>query len=85
MDDLISRAAAIGCLGNSPEEMCMPWSEVERMLHELPAVDAVPVVRCGECKYFAYLRVYCYLLIGTNGKNFYCAAGKRRDTDGKDD
>jgi len=44
MSDLISRAAAIGCLGNSPEQMCMPWSEVERMLHELPAVDAVPVV-----------------------------------------
>lgn len=34
MDDLISRAAAIGCLGNSPEEMCMPWSEMERMLRE---------------------------------------------------
>lgn len=44
MDDLISRKAAIGCLGNSPEQMCMPWSEVERMLRELPAVDAVPVV-----------------------------------------
>lgn len=41
--DLISRAAAIGCLGNSPSEMCMPWSEVERMLRALPAVDAVPV------------------------------------------
>ena len=39
MDDL-----AIGCLGNSPEQMCMPWSEVERILRELPAVDAVPVV-----------------------------------------
>lgn len=44
MADLISRAAAIGCLGNSPEQMCMPWSEVERMLRELPAVDAAPVV-----------------------------------------
>ena len=43
MDDLISRAAAIGCLGNSPEQMCMPWSEMERMLRELPAVDAIPV------------------------------------------
>ncbi len=43
MSDLISRAAAIGCLGNSPEQMCMPWSEVERMLRELPAVDAIPV------------------------------------------
>ena len=44
MGDLISRAAAICCLGNSPEQMCMPWSEVERMLRELPAVNAAPVV-----------------------------------------
>ena len=44
MDDLISRAAAIGCLGNSPEQICMPWSEVEKILRELPAVDAAPVV-----------------------------------------
>lgn len=43
MSDLISRTAAIGCLGNSPEQMCMPWSEMERMLRELPAVDAIPV------------------------------------------
>lgn len=50
-NDLISREAAIGCLGNSPEQMCMPWSEVERMLRELPAVDAVPVVRCKDCKH----------------------------------
>ena len=44
VSDLISRSAAIGCLGNSPSQMCMPWSEVERMLRELPAVDAAPVV-----------------------------------------
>lgn len=60
MSDLISRMAAIGCLGNSPEQMCMPWSEVERMLRELPTIDAVPVVHghwiiypdvcvCSEC------------------------------------
>lgn len=42
--DLISRSAAIACLGNSPSQICMPWSEVERMLRELPAVDAAPVV-----------------------------------------
>lgn len=41
--DLISRSAAIGCLGNTPSQMCMPWSEVERMLRELPAV--APIAR----------------------------------------
>lgn len=81
MDDLISRAAAIGCLGNSPEQMCMPWSEMERMLRELPAVDAVPVVRCGECEYYAPPQGFCYVVQGTPKEDFYCAAGKRRDED----
>ena len=95
-DDLISRAAAIGCLGNSPEQMCMPWSEVERMLRELPAVDAAPVVRCRDCKYGKL----CFdadghgLIQCTNTNypaanvetwplelDWYCAGGERRDSD----
>lgn len=51
MGDMICRSMAINCLGNSPSEMCMPWSEVERMLRALPGVDAVPVVRCKNCKH----------------------------------
>ena len=45
----------------------------------LPTVDTVPVVRCGECEYFTLPQGYCYLGMGTNGKNFYCAAGKRKE------
>lgn len=43
-DDLISRRAAIACLGNSPEQTCMPWSEVERMLRELPSAKNTQVL-----------------------------------------
>lgn len=32
MDDPISRKAAIGCLGNSPEQICMPWSVIVLLL-----------------------------------------------------
>ena len=93
MDDLISRAAAIGCLGNSPEQMCMPWSEVERILRELPAVAAEPVVRCRDCKYYDRRCFTCendVLLIKIDDcgchppfrvdDDWFCADGERRDT-----
>ena len=56
MDDLISRAAATRAavisvrdyLGNidSERDIC-----IEEGLYEVPAVDAVPVVRCKYCKH----------------------------------
>ena len=43
MDDLISRAAAIDAILGSFNAI--------RAIEELHAVDAVPVVRCRECKH----------------------------------
>lgn len=40
------------------------------------------IIHCKECDYFILPQGFCYLGMGTNGGNFYCAAGKRRDTDG---
>ena len=63
---------------------------VERFLQtvdEQPTVDAVPVVRCGECKHrigtiyardgMTILKV-CELKHGTNSIDFYCKDGERR-------
>ena len=61
------------------------YSEIWRVVSHAPAIDAVPVVRCGECKYYAPPQGFCYVVQGTPREDFYCAAGKRRDTDGKDD
>lgn len=36
------------------------------------------IIHCKECEYFNPLYGSCYLVMGTNGENFYCAAGKRR-------
>lgn len=61
MDDLISRQAAVDALGERP----MIWSDGDEYaigeqnqydsdklaLETVPSVDAVEVVRCGECKY----------------------------------
>lgn len=96
MDDLISRAAAIGILGNTPSEICMPWSVVEDSLRALPAVDAVLVVRCKDCKHRGYLigkekkypddvcKAQCYdsYYSWIPGDDWYCADGERRKADG---
>ena len=86
MDDLISRAAAIAWFFRPySNEESYSNLDVERALKAIPAVDAVPVVRCSECKYW-------YAEIGASiswlpcqeivtDRNWYCASGKRRDGD----
>ena len=56
MSDLISRQSAIEAVHQEFDE-CLVWDEsgqttadeVERILDYLPTIDAVPVVRCGNC------------------------------------
>ena len=53
------------------------------LLDELPKVDAVPVVRCKDCKF--YLRAYdCpfgILAIGAPDRMGYCFKAERKDDD----
>ena len=44
MDDLISRSAVLWITAETGA------LETQRRVRELPAIDAVPVVRCGDCK-----------------------------------
>lgn len=58
-------------------------------IEELPPVDAVPVVRCKDCKYFVesdpshpdcdYCKRMCWF--GIIGKNDYCSKGERKESD----
>lgn len=60
MSDLISRGAAIEALGERPynwtdsdseiAEVCA-WESHKSAIENIPAVDAVPVVRCKYCKH----------------------------------
>lgn len=58
-NDLISRAAAIKAVHEEFDE-CLVWDEsgeatanaVENVLRWIQSVDAVPVVRCHDCKYY---------------------------------
>lgn len=66
-------------------------TEFENIIAEQPTVDAVPVVRCGECKYFIENTWECVRLSDRFGDEYsdarvypeyYCADGERR-TDGR--
>lgn len=83
MNDLISKATVRdlintwGCVENESVRMQLLHSD----LNAIPSVDAIPVVRCGECKYYVLPQSFCYVVQGMPKEDFYCAAGKRRDTD----
>lgn len=107
-NDLISRAAALRCIMQSRENIDWGQSDDEdAFLHYtgtlyrtmasaecVPTVDAVPVVRCKDCKY-AHLNddnecTYCDMIsvLTDEGESYYvpvfppdwyCAYGERED------
>lgn len=57
MDDLISRRAAIKAIDDLPNcyngySDTYDKAYIIGVLEEAPTIDAVPVVRCKECKYY---------------------------------
>ena len=87
-DDMISRAAAIGALSTPCDkryrhgvwETCL--DNIETAIRNIPAVDAVPVIRCRDCKHSIenakHIDVACER---SYDPDFYCAAGERRDSE----
>lgn len=66
-----------------PADYCAGWNGLIRLLAKAPTVDAVPVVRCKECKYsYAGLDGLCcaygVCVDSTVPEDFYCANGERR-------
>lgn len=94
MDDLISREAAIKTAAKGIWEwMGFHSAEMdiylEKKIDALPAVDAVPVVRCRECRYWRHeVSPTEHWVCAHHSFNerkmyttpvFYCADGERRD------
>ena len=84
-DDLISRSAMLADLR---EKWFLPVI-VRRAIERAPAVDAVPVVRCRECKHYEIHKPKVLENCERNGyiipmKPYdFCSYGeKRRDKDG---
>ena len=84
MDDLISRAAAIAEVEQWAEHGhdVIHWTGIKAMLEIQPAVDAVPVIRCANYKWWngstlGVAHRCAALHIATTGE-FYCAAAERK-------
>lgn len=92
MDDLIGRAQAIKLLmgeavGKYPQSFYFGLFAAAKELKELPAVDAVPVVRCKDCKSKFFnedLEMNCCLVWGDGYEvvqdDGFCSYGERKET-----
>ena len=59
--------------------------DIEEWLNNAPTIDAVPVVRCKDCKQGEVDdpafpdQYYCHAGCGWSNGNFYCAYGERKE------
>lgn len=82
-NDLISRSALILEFCDCPDYSASMFKKIRRRINAAPAVDAVEVVRCGECEKrnkSADLTgsIYCRWLKCQMRKNDFCSHGERR-------
>lgn len=61
-------------------------SQVQCIINSAPAIDAVPVVRCRDCKYWMYNNRCDNALVNSFDPNFFCGFFERKDVghDGND-
>lgn len=75
-----------------PADYCAGWNGLVRLLGKAPTVDAVPVVRCKDCKWFAdnndgdWFGCWLFQTIqiipeDTPKPDDFCSYGERRDYD----
>lgn len=104
MDDLISRKALLKhfnalqnlldeyceCFKNASGELSTEWHCVESIVENAPTVDAVPVVRCRECRHSVEKPpmlegvVHCVMWDAYTVCDGYCHHGTRRGDDAAD-
>ena len=93
---LINADALYEQAANTAENYCGFFNEMEKVIsarniEQAPTIDAVPVVRCGECKYYfgdglgicemiKSRLAACQRDVRWNDE-FYCAYGERKDGD----
>ena len=82
MADLISREALMRKMLD-PIYTWQDYDEMENLVSYLPAVDAVEVVRCKDCEWGGMCEAECLLREIDKIADPYCAAGKRREENGK--
>jgi hypothetical protein len=69
----------------NPLELAWSDNDVVDMIESRPTVDAVPVVRCRECKHAKdenfISAIWCENLEKYLAYDFFCHDGERKDTD----
>lgn len=66
-----------------PADYCAGWNGLVRLIGRAPTVDAVPVVRCKDCKHCGKgeCGLWCALHDDMYAKeDYFCADGERRET-----
>ena len=66
---------------NEPE-MAYGWNDLLEILETAPTIDAVPVVRCRECKYHNKPPCPMRLSFNWTEDDDFCSYGERKDGDG---
>ena len=58
-----------------------PISEVIAKINEVPTIDAVPVVRCKDCKFFCeqYFSMNCSYHASSVCENWFCSQGRVKE------
>lgn len=98
-DDLISREQAIDAIGElsdtifkniekgatyPPRAWFAGMASAESIIEGLPSIDAVPVIRCKDCKYKEAEEIgMVYCSIPTGGwvsEDWFCADGERKES-----
>lgn len=87
-DDLISRSAVHVAINSQIFDTEYPseLDEIKRLINEIPAIDAVPVVRCKDCRNWGTgfagetdkikeCKYACYMV----GENGYCVYAEEKD------
>lgn len=73
MDDAISRDAALELLRNNIYVTGYGYKQLNEGIKELPALDAVPVVRCKDCTWFNH--GYCMRFDDDAMPDDFCSHG----------
>lgn len=65
---------------NNPNEKLYSENDIREMIDMMPTMDAVPVVRCKDCKWYEFDRkMHCGLPHGVRSKDDYCSDAERKD------
>ena len=87
MDELISKTKLLELLNGRPVDGWLGIPAIRNLIESQEAVDAVPVVRCGKCKYWWPVNETCVRDENCKGnvcvvyapRKHYCAWAERRE------